>query len=75
MEHKTQQGMEEFKVKAKEVDQQGLPCEISIELLRACANQQCVLGLHTLPGCVELRETCRDLLQVIGPAMATYQAW
>ena len=71
MEHKAQQGMEEFKAKAKEVDQQGLPYGINIELLRECANQQCV----TLPGCVEVRDRCRELLKTIGPAMATYQAW
>ena len=74
MEHKAQQGMEEFKAKAKEVDPQGYG--INIELLRACANQQCDLELHALPGCVEVRDHCRELLKTIpGPAMATYQAW
>ena len=76
MERKAQQGMEEFKAKAKEVDQQGSLYEINIEPIRACANQQCVSGgLYTVLECVELRNDCRELLKILGAEMATYQAW
>ena len=63
-------------MKAKEVDQQESRINILLYFLRECANQQCVFGSSTLPGCVEERDLCRKILKDIGvPAIATYQAW
>ena len=67
MERKAQQGMEEFKMKAKEMDQQGN--EEFLEFLRQCANQNCLnigfaMQILPNPACLKQRERCRLLLQI-----------
>ena len=62
MQRKAQQEMEEFKMKAKEMDQQG---NGFLLYLYQCASQDCRVGGSEIliPECVNERDSCRVTLQ------------